>query len=153
MVENIKRIIAGGVLYTLSTFIAFRTPRTLLPLPPPTSAIAAPSPDDPNALGSDGLPKFARTTTQTFEGKEITVAQVNNQVKGFTTRRYPNEPDKEAGRHRMSSSQEQQRGLPVTSSSLGSGDFQLSAPGIQSLVTRLAARPESMLASSHIAAS
>ncbi|KAJ9512523.1 hypothetical protein QJQ45_018969, partial [Haematococcus lacustris] len=61
-------------------------PRILHPLPPPTSAMAAPSPDDPNARGSDGLPKFARTTTQTFGGKEITVAQVYSQVKGFTTR-------------------------------------------------------------------
>ncbi|KAJ9521308.1 hypothetical protein QJQ45_001166 [Haematococcus lacustris] len=43
-------------------------------------------PDDPNALGSDGLPKFARTTTQTFGGKEITVTQVYSQVKGFNTR-------------------------------------------------------------------
>ncbi|KAJ9532388.1 hypothetical protein QJQ45_010422 [Haematococcus lacustris] len=41
--------------------------------------MAAPSPDDPNALGSDGLPKIARTTTQTFGGKESTVAQVYNQ--------------------------------------------------------------------------
>ncbi|GFH17760.1 hypothetical protein HaLaN_14457 [Haematococcus lacustris] len=56
--------------------------------------MAAPSPDDPNALGSDGLPKFARTTTQTFGEKESTVAQL----------------DKEAGRHRKSSSQEQQVG-------------------------------------------
>ncbi|GFH06499.1 hypothetical protein HaLaN_01144, partial [Haematococcus lacustris] len=46
--------------------------------------MAAPSPDDPNALGSDGL--MVRTTTQTFGGKESTVAQVYNQVKGFTTR-------------------------------------------------------------------
>ncbi|GFH09066.1 hypothetical protein HaLaN_04142 [Haematococcus lacustris] len=57
--------------------------------------MAAPSPDDPNALGSDGLPKFAHTTTQTFGGKESTVAQLN----------------KEAGRHRMSGSQEQQVGV------------------------------------------
>ncbi|KAL6748017.1 hypothetical protein V8C86DRAFT_3115706 [Haematococcus lacustris] len=48
--------------------------------------MAAPSPDDPNARGSDGLPKFAPTTTQTFGGKEITVAQVYSQVNGFTTR-------------------------------------------------------------------
>ncbi|KAJ9522984.1 hypothetical protein QJQ45_023789 [Haematococcus lacustris] len=45
-------------------------PRILHPLPPPTSAMAAPSPDDPNALGSDGLPKFAHTTTQTLEGRK-----------------------------------------------------------------------------------
>ncbi|GFH25712.1 hypothetical protein HaLaN_23717, partial [Haematococcus lacustris] len=32
--------------------------------------MAAPSPDDPNALGSDGLPKFAHTTTQTLEGRK-----------------------------------------------------------------------------------
>ncbi|GFH22957.1 hypothetical protein HaLaN_20498, partial [Haematococcus lacustris] len=38
--------------------------------------MAAPSPDDPNALGSDGLPQSAHTTTQTFGGKESTVAQV-----------------------------------------------------------------------------
>ncbi|KAJ9525146.1 hypothetical protein QJQ45_020668, partial [Haematococcus lacustris] len=61
-------------------------PRILHPLPPPTSAMAAPSPDDPNALGSDGLPKFAHTTTQTFGGKKSTVAQVYNQLKGCTVR-------------------------------------------------------------------
>ncbi|KAL6745078.1 hypothetical protein V8C86DRAFT_123523 [Haematococcus lacustris] len=48
--------------------------------------MAAPSPDDPNALGSDGLPKFAHTTSQTFGGKKSTVAHVYNQLKGFTTR-------------------------------------------------------------------
>ncbi|KAJ9510349.1 hypothetical protein QJQ45_015815 [Haematococcus lacustris] len=47
--------------------------------------MAAPSPDDPNALGSDGLPKFAHTT-QTFGGKKSTVAQVYNQLKGCTVR-------------------------------------------------------------------
>ncbi|KAL6750463.1 hypothetical protein V8C86DRAFT_2440964 [Haematococcus lacustris] len=48
--------------------------------------MAAPSPDDPNALGSDGLPKFAHTTSQTFGGKKSTVAQVYNQLKGCTVR-------------------------------------------------------------------
>ncbi|KAL6751000.1 hypothetical protein V8C86DRAFT_2440439 [Haematococcus lacustris] len=48
--------------------------------------MAAPSPDDPNALGSDGLPKFAHTTAQTFGGKKSTVAQVYNQLKGCTVR-------------------------------------------------------------------
>ncbi|KAJ9511606.1 hypothetical protein QJQ45_007361 [Haematococcus lacustris] len=43
-------------------------------------------PDDPNALGSDGLPKFAHTTSQTFGGKKSTVAQVYNQLKGCTVR-------------------------------------------------------------------
>ncbi|KAJ9511553.1 hypothetical protein QJQ45_003573 [Haematococcus lacustris] len=49
-------------------------------------AMAAPSPDDPNALGSDGMPKFAHTTSQTFGGKKSTVAQVYNQLKGCTVR-------------------------------------------------------------------
>ncbi|KAJ9508499.1 hypothetical protein QJQ45_012027 [Haematococcus lacustris] len=48
--------------------------------------MAAPSPDDPNALGSDGLPKFAHTTSQTFGGKKSTVAHVYNQLKGCTMR-------------------------------------------------------------------
>ncbi|KAJ9512837.1 hypothetical protein QJQ45_029181, partial [Haematococcus lacustris] len=65
---------------------AITGPRILHPLPPPTSAMAAPSPDDPNALGSDGLPKFAHTTSQTFGGKKSTVAQVYNQLKGCTVR-------------------------------------------------------------------
>ncbi|KAJ9505714.1 hypothetical protein QJQ45_021473, partial [Haematococcus lacustris] len=55
-------------------------------LPLPTSAMAAPSPTEPSALGFDGLPHFAHTTKQTFDKKESTVAELYKQVKGYTMR-------------------------------------------------------------------
>ncbi|KAL6745485.1 hypothetical protein V8C86DRAFT_2446202 [Haematococcus lacustris] len=79
--------------------------------------MASMSSDDPNALGSDGLPQFAHTTTQTFGGKESTRSGVEPGQRLHYARQlspviasYLNQLNKEAGRHRMSSSQEQQVG-------------------------------------------
>ncbi|GFH14181.1 hypothetical protein HaLaN_10187 [Haematococcus lacustris] len=77
-------------------------------------ALAAPSPNDPNALGSYDLPKFAHTTTQNLrrEGKHCRSGVEPGQRLHYARQLspYSNQLNKEAGRHRMSSSQEQQVG-------------------------------------------